>query len=95
MEDTSKNPKSRFRSAVFTVIAISRMKSLVQKWKSRQNSSALKARSELLMQKPARTNSQSSVASFNSQSQTDATLQEYVARLHKLHDTLGLRSNQS
>ncbi|CAG2166970.1 unnamed protein product [Oppiella nova] len=77
--------RNRFRSAVYCVIAISRMKLLVRKWKSRNHS---KSRPNV-----AKAVSASSLGTTN-ELQTDSTLQEFVNRLQRLHDTLGLRTGQ-
>lgn len=81
-----KSSKSRFRSVVYTIIAISRMKQLVRKWKTRNHS---KTKSSV-----TKTVSTNSLGATN-ELQTDSTLQEFVNRLQRLHDTLGLRSGQT
>ncbi|CAG2101665.1 unnamed protein product [Medioppia subpectinata] len=78
--------KNRFRSAVYCVIAISRMKLLVRKWKFRNHLKSSKS-------SVAKTVSTNSLGATN-ELQTDSTLQEFVNRLQRLHDTLGLRTGQ-
>ncbi|KAI1286053.1 Pericentrin [Halotydeus destructor] len=128
-DDTSQrapSPRSRFRSAALSIIALRRMKQLVQKWgnvsQPRQNgypssmpetviakhqSTNYKAKPILTSlpeynhhnnnnyeynSPPSSTSSSSSSYSNMKSSQTNATLDEFVTRLQKLHNTLGKRA---
>lgn len=88
VEDETPSPKSgksRFRSAVYALIAVSRMKYLVRKWRAKSHSKVK------TVTKTVSANSLGTTA----EQQTDSTLQEFVNRLQRLHDTLGLRNGQT
>jgi hypothetical protein len=116
MDDSTamQSPRNRFRSAVFAVIALSRMKFLVKKWSNSgvQQRLALGSKSYGAKSKTSSTSSSSLFnpgtgscdgrradtlprTGFKSSHETNATLDEYVTRLQRLHQTLGLSSDPS
>lgn len=105
------SPLRRFKSAVFAVMSIRRMKLLVQKWSFRTSQTSVKAvnDSPSYQRKTSLSSSTSSSSSSSfkdtrqlrakslekHQQRTNESMEDFMARLREIHETLGLNHSLS